>query len=57
MYDSEDGYVWPQVYSKKPDLDEKMNHPIKVLRLTSDPYAVKRPRKVTGSFGMEIEND
>ncbi len=56
-YDSETGYVWPQVYESKDEafLDEKMNHPHKALRLRSDPYEYD-PKKsnVSGSFGTEV---
>lgn len=55
-YDSETGYVWPQVYDteKKAYLDEKLNYPVKSLRLVSDPISSTDPHWVSGSFGTVI---
>lgn len=61
VYDSEDGYVWPQVTAKKPDYlcgeNAKLNLPHKALRLVSEVYTYDDKRhRPTGSFGTEIED-
>lgn len=55
-YDSEDGFVWPQIYSslEEAHLDEEMNRPIKVLKLVSEPYAIKRKSRTNSSFGTVL---
>jgi hypothetical protein len=56
-YDSSDGYVWPQVYPTRSaaELDEKLNAPVKALRLLSEPYMSEGVKRgVSGSFGTEI---
>lgn len=55
-YDSETGYVWPQVYATEREayIDEKLNYPIKAMRLVSEPYPLTKYRGVSGSFGTEI---
>lgn len=56
-YDSETGYVWPQVYATEKEashFDEKLNYPIKTMRLVSEPYPLTKRRTVSGSFGTEI---
>lgn len=58
-YDSETGYVWPQVYGTKQEahLDEKMNAPIKVMKLSSKSYSYDpQARKTSGSFGTETDS-
>lgn len=57
-YDSESGYVWPQVYASEAEahLDERMNAPIKVMKLSSEPYLYDPDkRRTSGSFGTEVE--
>lgn len=58
-YDSESGYVWPQVYGTEKDaeLDERMNYPIKKMRLTSEPYTCSRTEmelRASRSFGTRL---
>lgn len=55
-YDSQDGYVWPQVYGSKEEaeLNEKSNYPIKVMELTSAPFFRNDDRRASGSFGTEV---
>lgn len=53
-YDSETGYVWSQVHGSKPNYDERLNAPHKLLRLVSEPYEFDDSRRVSGSFGTEI---
>jgi hypothetical protein len=57
-YDSDDGYVWPQVYATEAEayLDWKMNRPIKAVRLVSEPYTIYDACRVSGSFGTEIQS-
>jgi hypothetical protein len=61
VYDSEDGYVWPQVYTKEPDhlkgAGAGMNHPLKALRLRSEPYTFDDSRRASGSFGTEVSTE
>ena len=55
-YDSKSGYVWPQVYpsEKAAYIDEKLNYPLKSMKLSSEPYTITERRTCSGSFGNEV---
>ncbi len=54
-YDSEDGYVWPQVYATEKDAYlHPANLPHKAMMLLSEPYEFDDSRRTSGSFGTEV---
>lgn len=53
IYDSSNGYVWPQVYEQKPDHDERINFPHKKMKLISGTY-FSSLHSGSGSFGKEV---